>query len=458
MKLLLLLITLLFYSCATNYPTDSTLEAIDNSDKLIIDSAFVVKYLPKDSSVVDFLSEKTMILSGEVNIDTSITIPSGSVLFVTKGSVIKFAFEKELIIHGSLFCLGDDQDSITFTSIDSSNSWGGLCILSRGVDTTALRNVIIEDASKTHHTSTQVGGGLHIDSDRVSIENSNIRFNRALPRELTSHGGGIYIYNSKVKISNTTIYGNLAQSSGGGIYMSYSDVILDSCIIENNHVTEDFGYGSKNGGGFLISKGNTLIKNCEIKRNSAPHGGGIYYMSSNGVVENSIFEGNRSITYGGALSMNFESFPVIKNCLILDNIAGVATLCAIMNFSAPKFINCTIYSSKEKNKMIYTRWNERVLFLNCILYSSDYSDDLIELSASINNVDIVSCNVGSDFIMQDPKFVDVANRDFRLSQSSPYINKGSMDSSDVQSMKYDFNGNRRVSDTIIDIGAFEYTE
>jgi hypothetical protein len=53
---------------------------------------------------------------------------------------------------------------------------------------------------------------------------------------------------------------------------------------------------------------------------------------------------------------------------------------------------------------------------------------------------------------QDPKFVDLANRDFHLQSNSPAINAGSA----TNAPAYDFDGNPRPLNTYYDIGAYEY--
>jgi hypothetical protein len=59
---------------------------------------------------------------------------------------------------------------------------------------------------------------------------------------------------------------------------------------------------------------------------------------------------------------------------------------------------------------------------------------------------------GSDYVEGDPEFVNQANADFHLRNTSPAIEKGSVNG--VPSM--DFDGNIRPRNASYDIGAFEH--
>ena len=121
-------------------------------------------------------------------------------------------------------------------------------------------------ATRSSGVADRDGGGLHAQSDAVTINNCILIGNRA-----HSEGGGSY----KGKLNNCTISGNSAPIGGGANYS-----MMNNCTLSDN-VAGD-------GGG---ARGGTL-NNCTLSGNNATRGGGARASTLN----NCIVYGNTAAT------------------------------------------------------------------------------------------------------------------------------------------------------------------
>ena len=113
-------------------------------------------------------------------------------------------------------------------------------------------------------------------------------------------GGAMYILDTDPRIRNCTISYNTA-GAGGAIYHLYSAPQIDKCIFLYNESTDP---GSIGGGAI----------------------GGAYHdftTDAYTTITNSVFYGNDSGSWGGAISHN-QVYPTITNCSISRNGASIA--------------------------------------------------------------------------------------------------------------------------------------
>jgi hypothetical protein len=89
-------------------------------------------------------------------------------------------------------------------------------------------------------------------------------------RNTAGWSGGVGNYNSISNIRNCIFSGNLANTDGGGMNNSESDIVQTNCVYSVNSAIS---------GGGLFSKDNTrsTLTNCTFVENIAGYGGGIYY-------------------------------------------------------------------------------------------------------------------------------------------------------------------------------------
>ena len=234
----------------------------------------------------------------------------------------------------------------------------------------------------------------------------------------------IYNYHANTAIlDGFTIRGGNAFGSlgyGGGIYNELSSPTLANCIISGN--TAPVGAGIYN-----YDYSFPTFINCLIYGNAASGsgwgsgwGGGMYnYYHSNPTLSNCTLAGNTSTQYGGGMVNNYLSSPNIYNSIIWGNTADT------------------------NGNQIYNDNSDAKMYNTC--YSNGTGDVFIE-----------SGTVTADAycITTAPLFVNAAGGDYRINGISPCKNAGQ---NGFGALAYDLRGQIRIQNSIIDMGAYEWT-
>ncbi|MBN1338908.1 MAG: hypothetical protein JXA03_06270 [Bacteroidales bacterium] len=203
----------------------------------------------------------------------------------------------------------------------------------------------------------------------------------------------------------------MSTSWGGGLYAENVTFTLQNLTFESN-------YGFLGGGIFLMNSAMTA-NNLVIKNNYGMSGAGIYCSASSLNLNNASFSKNCATTNGGALSNNGASTIEINNTILWGN------------------------QALGKGNEIYI-YNGAVS-LNYSCYSNN-SGDIFNSGGSFNPANCISGN---------PLFVNSSEGDLRLYGNSPAVNTGL---NNCNSLSTDIRGQARIQDTIIDMGAYEWTE
>jgi CSLREA domain-containing protein len=124
-----------------------------------------------------------------------------------------------------------------------------------------------------------------------------------------------------VSISDVTIQnGSVIEGTGGGsgiLIHSEVSLVLENCLIQNNHTS-----GFPGGGGIDNFNGIVSILNCTIDNNSALLGGGIYN-DGELYINNSIINGNNAVDAGGGIyntaSAQGDGVVNVENITISQN-------------------------------------------------------------------------------------------------------------------------------------------
>ena len=287
------------------------------------------------------------------------------------------------------------------------------CIYSDGV------NVIIDDFIITNGVATGInsdtGGGIRGYPDRnIIIQNCIIIGNYA------NEGGGV----ANAYVKNCNIINNSAEYNGGGIY----GVTASNCFISGNN-------SLSGGGGSAYS---TIYNSIIINNNSEFGGGG----TMNSSIYNSQIISNTAGQYGGG---TYDSD--LNNCLVTQNHAPLGG-----GVWDGRINNCTIVKNHGQSigGIGYT-----AIIKNSVIYYNVTESDFPNYHS---NCDIeYSCStplpVGTGNIDSTPEFVDLLFANYNLSQFSDCINAGT--NAYVIGNK-DLNGNPRIIDDIVDMGAYEY--
>ena len=238
------------------------------------------------------------------------------------------------------------------------------------------------------------------------------------------------------------------ERSGPGATLDFGGV-LSNCICA-------FNTASKWGGGVNCNEGG-IVSHCTLHDNSAQFGGGArcYF---DGLIENCIITGNRGYRGAGA---QVQVRGIIRNCLITHNQSsdrGGGIHC----YKEGRFVNCTISSNSAvaQGGGIYcdsggTNSN-MILYYNSAPDGPNYfnDDDLAYYMFSCTTPAPTGLNNGPGNTTGTPDFENMAVDDFRLSTSSGCIDAGTNMSWMVAAR--DLNGNPRIHDAIVDMGAYEF--
>ena len=163
------------------------------------------------------------------------------------------------------------------------------------------------------------GAGMYISSGCPTLVNCIFTSNATL-----GYGGGINIVGSNPTIVNCTFTRNNA-GGGGGISIWQSSEgscpTLIDCMFDDN-------YASGDGGGMYNFESNPVLNNCIFRQNLAENsrtydsakGGGMYNRMSNALLNNCTFIENIAGGGGGIYSEDNSSL-ILTNCIFRDNSA-----------------------------------------------------------------------------------------------------------------------------------------
>ena len=297
---------------------------------------------------------------------------------------------------------------IASTIIDGSNN--GRPVTVSQYETTDCRIIgfTIQHGYSPWAPDMGYGGGIMVWHASPQISNCVIQNNYA-----STMGGGICIgENSASIVKNCTIKNNISESFGGGLYIgdcSTSAAVID-CIITGNINTSNSDFNGSGGGVSIYHTGK--LENCLISGNSAPNspagGGGVFcdwgdlYGSQEIFVTGCTIVKNHALNYGGT------SYVI----------------------TGGEFRNCIIWGNSDTTAVASNVYGN--MYTNCC--TTPYQD-------------------GTGNIDSDPAFTNFAGDVFTLQTGSTCINAGD---NLFSSQLTDLNGNPRIHDTIVDMGAYEY--
>jgi hypothetical protein len=347
------------------------------------------------------------------------------------------------------------------------------------------------------------GGGIC--SGMPTISNCTIIGNSA-----DIGGGGIYLYYDAQGLITDCIVAHNAAPTGGGIY---GCTVLSNCVINANAAT------MYSGGGVYLGQGcDTTVTDCTFSNNSAvTYGGGVMLGVSGSTpiftrcvfIANSVdgsggavasdgctcgaypefhqctFAANTANASGGAVYSFGYSLPTLLSCLLTGNHSGTNGGAFSHGWGAGSYIaNCTIAHNTAADTaggIFYDdsySWQLKMV-ANCIIWgnSGEASQKLQDqqiFALGPSNIPSVSYSCiegwsgmgGTGSVgdtAQNPKFIDADGPDdlpgneddnLRLQQDSPCINHGTNEH--VPTGSEDLDGNSRVLNGLVDMGAYEY--
>jgi chitodextrinase len=250
------------------------------------------------------------------------------------------------------------------------------------------------------------GGGVYVHSlAKAKISKCIIKDNTS------SHGGGVY-GNPSTTVSNCRIENNHADNYGGGVYGS--EVTLENCYLGGNSADGD--------GGGLGCSGSAAAIGCVFYGNSAnDDGGGVYHSSNQLTLANCTFVDNTASDAGGGMYSTNCSGAEVTNCIFWGNEATASSTDQIGGYQP--YLHSTV--------------------VEYAYATGSYIRDQGTYTA-------IAYDHGG-FVGDDPNFVDV----YHLTSGSACIDAGE---SEPGLPSTDIDGDNRVLNGTIDIGADEYVQ
>ncbi len=441
--------------------------------KILVSLFLLLPFVLKSQTMEVFGIQEGLWDCDTVFVIDNVIVPEDKSLTIAEGTHVIFDDYFSIMINGSFKAVGCEDDSIYFTSRDTTGffnwkkgkgAWNGLI----------LQNV--KDTVLLDYCHFSFGKAIE-DNSQQSTDNGRV----------ASYGGAVRIYNSSVNITNTTFYHNLTNSKGGALYAEHSSVNISNCEVDSN-----FGFNEE---GVYMHGAGFQFNNCEVKMEDMYfhdnyctncYGGGVNFDSCYVYVNNAIFEDNYAVNAAGMGIQRSNDYEVrISNCLFDNNIAYHYGGAMAMATSSPLIQNVTMtnnYTMAAGGGALQFYSQARPVFKNCIIWGNDWyaehasipdgsqifvwgSDCSPEFYNSIlqggyeevhGNSSIAVYDTAT-MLDSDPMFVDVQNRDFQLQYGSPAINSGSLDTTGLKLPEKDLAGNQRIVGNRIDMGCYEST-
>lgn len=286
------------------------------------------------------------------------------------------------------------------------------------------------------------GGGIYFNSSACQFVNCVIRENNAV-----EDGGGVFaagIFGSFIRctfLDNTTTNGNGGAVKSTGSITS-SNTVFENCIFTNNRALSTVAGTGK--GAAVFADRNTKFKGCVFRDNIGYQGSAIYvqHASVNPVTSLGIVVNNCTVINNQGLANDASSSAIHASNTLLNNEIKV-----IVNNSILYNNIANAHTAHEGQISSETTGFPIVLYLAYCNVEGYVS--------GIYSGDIGNIGIDPDFI------IDPTGTSFHISDTSPCVNAGNP--SLVPTVfttindygKYDIDGEARISDISIDIGADE---
>ena len=254
-------------------------------------------------------------------------------------------------------------ENITFSNAYTKDNGGAI----KNAGNLTLKNCVFD-----HNTAFYQKGGAIYNNGSLNITNTIFNDNYAY------YGGAIYNDYGKISLDNNTFTLNHVVGNGGAIYNDNYESNTTIYIIGNKFYENTCEY---NRGGVLFNNGTTIFSNNYINASKGLNGGSIYNLANitinnntftnnsayhgsvlynwgNALVINNTIQNNKAENKGGTL-FNMNNMSVVNNN-ILNNSASIASV-IYNSLGYMEVINNTILNNRASN--IATIYNQAKMII-----------------------------------------------------------------------------------------------
>ena len=355
----------------------------------------------------------------------------------------------EVLLNGDIGVLEDTTDDVFHVLfIDGTSSYGSI------TNNCLLDGFAIEYGNSYSSTFPhQAGSAIFIKGNVSGFEASPVIRNCVIAENYGSFGGTVYndgrngacrtVFDHCVFEENITYSGGAVINNGSS---GLCDVQFINCHFAHNYTSYSAGaIWNFNINGICSLE----LINCYFDQNESEFGGAIYSFSHQGIIWSKIvgctFYLNKAHAYGGAIfNYDFQGNhnSEIINCSFYKNI-GWHEGGAIRNWNThTEAANCIFWDNGDE---IANNATAMTMVTHSIIDDGSPGNGSITMPSGV---------AGNNILDLDPKFIQGAEQNLRLSQTSPAIDAGSSDTTGMKLPSQDPDGRPRVL-LQLDMGSYE---
>lgn len=405
-----------------------------------------------------------------VLLNDDIIVEEGGLLIIQASVRVLFNGGKRIIVKGAIQAEGSASDPVIFDgrSLTGNAAGGGIrleptnsaqdsslfthCIFeycgsdsARQIDSAGALLVIRPSALKFafchfyRNKALRDGGAIHLKYTSAKISNSSF-----LKNESASNGGAVYIESGlAVEIDQCSFIRNRAEVEGGGIFCVDNEASFTNNIFYTNRSIDSIGPGTtihyggamylRNHQGGMYVAGNTVYNNIS--------NGAIYESTAQSQIVNNLIFNNAGF---GIWCANQASEAIYVNNTICHNQAGGI-------FASSQFIKIynsiiSLNASPLSISQIFP-YDSLPFASHCCITGNYQGPGLFNLDADPNFIQATLFAGSAD---------SIGDFNWRIPTHSACVNQGLNIIPDFTIPGSDIEGNPRVNNNRIDIGAYEY--
>jgi hypothetical protein len=396
---------------------------------------------------------------------------------ITKHVVI-IADKQNVLLDGFTITGGDaDGSPLSFTINSKSlpNDAGGGILVANSKAT--IQNCKIEN-----NRAASFGGAISSQNSLLMLTSCTVKSNQTYSSNFQlASGGGLYITQSQVgtTIKQTVFENNTTIYSGAGIYLfqAPAPVNVDSCSFIKNICSMNLG--NANGGGAIATDDHSVLiaTHSLFDQNKGHQGGAVFcgYLTQN-TFNSCVFTNNSSYRDGGGVHVRSSYTADLINCLFVQNKSAEYGGGLYMGANTGIYFCNFLKNEAQSGAGIYNA--SSINIANTIFWKNTINGSTTSAGTDVsgplqnahNNLwQVYSGTSNGNIVGVDPQFADTSNAigpdnlwgtaddGLELTGSSPLFNQGSASTYFPTAITQDIKGSPRVQCNVVDIGAYERT-